>query len=67
MKIANGIEIMEIQINSMGRKTIIYPTLMWDNETVILFDAGMANSLPQLNFLSLLRAGDSCLNNSYES
>jgi glyoxylase-like metal-dependent hydrolase (beta-lactamase superfamily II) len=48
MKIANGIEMMEIQINSMGRKTIIYPTLMWDNETVILVDAGMANSLPQI-------------------
>lgn len=33
-------------MNLMGRESTIYPTLIWDDETVILVDAGVKNSLP---------------------
>jgi len=42
MKIADGVEALEITVNLMGRQTTIYPTLIWDRETVILVDAGFA-------------------------
>jgi glyoxylase-like metal-dependent hydrolase (beta-lactamase superfamily II) len=40
MKIANGVEMIELTMNLMGAPIIINPTLIWDNETVILVDAG---------------------------
>ena len=40
MKIANGVEVLELKIIVMGRENVIYPTLIWDNDTVILVDAG---------------------------
>ncbi|MEN6593239.1 MAG: MBL fold metallo-hydrolase [Methanobacterium sp.] len=46
MKIADGIEMLEVPMNLMGRESTIYPTLIWDDETVILVDAGVKNSLP---------------------
>lgn len=45
MKITDGIEMIELQLNIMGNERIIYPTLIWDKDTVILVDAGMADSL----------------------
>ncbi len=48
MKIADGIEILELSMNVMGRESTIYPTLIWDDQTVILVDAGAKNSLPQI-------------------
>jgi glyoxylase-like metal-dependent hydrolase (beta-lactamase superfamily II) len=40
MKIADGVEALELTVNLMGRQTTIYPTLFWDEESVILVDAG---------------------------
>ncbi|WP_235822104.1 MBL fold metallo-hydrolase [Gottfriedia luciferensis] len=41
MKIAKGIETIELEMNFMGNKSIIHPTLIWDENEVILFDTGM--------------------------
>lgn len=46
MKIADGIEMIEIPMNLMGRESTIYPTLIWDENTAILVDAGLAGNLP---------------------
>ena len=46
MKIADGIEMIEIPMNIMGRNSTIYPTLIWDADTVILVDAGIMGTLP---------------------
>lgn len=46
MKIAEGIEMIEIPMKMMGRENTIRPTLIWDDNTVILVDAGMAGTLP---------------------
>jgi glyoxylase-like metal-dependent hydrolase (beta-lactamase superfamily II) len=40
MRIANGVEMLEIESNVMGKVDVICPTLLWDEETVILVDAG---------------------------
>lgn len=40
MKIANGVEALELTINLMGRQTTIYLTLFWDEESVVLVDTG---------------------------
>lgn len=48
MKIADGIEMMELSMKSMGRDSTIYPTLLWDHDTVVLVDAGLPNSLPAI-------------------
>ena len=45
MKIADGIEMLELEMNMMGRESTIYPTLIWDEDTVILVDAGLSVSL----------------------
>jgi glyoxylase-like metal-dependent hydrolase (beta-lactamase superfamily II) len=46
VKIADGIEMIELPMNMMGRESTIRPTLIWDDDTVILVDAGMAGTLP---------------------
>lgn len=46
MKIADGIEMIEIPMKMMGRESTIRPTLIWDDDTVILVDAGMVGTLP---------------------
>ncbi|MEN6553536.1 MAG: MBL fold metallo-hydrolase [Methanobacterium sp.] len=48
MKIANGIEMIEIHMNMMGRESTICPTLLWDEDTVILIDAGATGSLSEI-------------------
>ncbi|MCL6478917.1 MAG: hypothetical protein K6T65_10940 [Peptococcaceae bacterium] len=48
MKIADGFEMLEISANIMGTASIIYPTLIWDNDTAILVDAGYPGQLPQI-------------------
>jgi glyoxylase-like metal-dependent hydrolase (beta-lactamase superfamily II) len=46
VKIADGIEMIEIPMNLMGRESTICPTLIWDEDTVILVDAGIMGNLP---------------------
>lgn len=48
MKIADGIEMLEIPMKLLGRERNIYPTLIWDNDNVILVDAGIPDSLPEI-------------------
>jgi Zn-dependent hydrolases, including glyoxylases len=46
VKIADRIEMIEIPMKMMGRESTICPTLIWDDDTVILVDAGMTGTLP---------------------
>jgi len=48
MKIASGVEMLEISSNIMGNLSIINPTLIWDKDIVILVDAGFPGQLPQI-------------------
>lgn len=48
MNVAKGVETLELTMNMMGYHTQIYPTLLWDEETVILVDAGLATSLSEI-------------------
>lgn len=41
MKIANGVEMLEIQAEGLRGRTYLNPTLVWDEETAILIDCGM--------------------------
>lgn len=45
MKIANGVEALKLKANVMGQQSVIYPTLIWDDNTVILVDAGFPGQL----------------------
>ncbi|HEX3033014.1 MAG TPA: MBL fold metallo-hydrolase [Bacillota bacterium] len=45
MRLAEGVEMLEIAATIMGRPTVIYPVLIWDNDTVILVDAGYPGQL----------------------
>lgn len=45
MRIADGIEMIELSLELMGRESEIYPTLLWDDGNVVLIDAGGPNSL----------------------
>lgn len=49
MKVNDGIEMLEITINIMGRENKIYPALMWDKSNVILVDAGYPNQASEFN------------------
>jgi glyoxylase-like metal-dependent hydrolase (beta-lactamase superfamily II) len=49
MKIANGVEMLEISSsNTMGKLTVINPTLIWDKDIIILVDAGYPGQLTQI-------------------
>ncbi|MTV51091.1 MBL fold metallo-hydrolase [Heliobacillus mobilis] len=48
MKIADGIEMLSISAMVLGRVNTIYPTLLYDNETVLLVDTGFPGQLPLL-------------------
>lgn len=45
MRIAGGVEMLEISANIMGKPGIINPTLLWDKDAVILVDAGYPGQL----------------------
>ncbi len=45
MKIANGVEMLELEMNMMGRSSTICPTLLYDDEHAILVDTGMPGQL----------------------
>ena len=46
MQIANGLTMLEITAAVMGRTMIICPTLLWDDENVVLVDTGYPGQLP---------------------
>ena len=41
MKIAEGLEIIELYVDSMGSVSVLRPTLIWDEDTVVLVDTGV--------------------------
>jgi glyoxylase-like metal-dependent hydrolase (beta-lactamase superfamily II) len=47
MQIANGVEMLEISEVVMGKPDMIHPTLLWDQNTVILVDTGYPGQLPK--------------------
>jgi len=47
MKIATGVEMLEIPATIQGAQTFIYPTLIWDEKTTILIDAGFPGQLSE--------------------
>ncbi|HEX7515109.1 MAG TPA: MBL fold metallo-hydrolase [archaeon] len=48
MRLADGVEMLELPISSFTGQNIIYPTLTWDNDTVVLVDAGFPGQLKQI-------------------
>jgi glyoxylase-like metal-dependent hydrolase (beta-lactamase superfamily II) len=45
MKIADNLEMLVLPMNVMGRERIVYPTLIWDDDNVILIDTGIPSNL----------------------
>ncbi|AIE60278.1 MBL fold metallo-hydrolase [Bacillus methanolicus] len=41
----NNIKMLELTMNSMGEANVIYPTLIWDEENMILVDTGFPGQL----------------------
>lgn len=48
MRIDDGIEMLEIEVNVMGTPSIINPILLWDDKNTILIDTGYPKQLPKL-------------------
>lgn len=48
MKIENGIYMLEILSDTMGTPTIIYPTLILNNDSLILIDTGFPGLFNQI-------------------
>ncbi|MDQ0115350.1 MBL fold metallo-hydrolase [Paenibacillus harenae] len=44
----NGIQLLTISAEMMGKTETIYPTVLWDEENVLLIDAGYPGQLPLL-------------------
>ena len=34
MRLASGVEVLELPVQSFMGRTVIYPTLIWDDDTV---------------------------------
>lgn len=45
LKIADGIEMLEISCNLMGRMSKIYPVLIWSDKDMLLIDTGFPSQL----------------------
>lgn len=48
MKIADGIEMLDLEMNMIGNKQIIHPTLLHDDQHAVLVDVGMPGSLDEI-------------------
>lgn len=48
MKIANGVEMLNLTANLAFGVDLIHPTVLWDEETVILVDGGLPGLRPQI-------------------
>lgn len=46
MQVANGVNMLELSVQVMGGVDTIYPTLIWDQDDVILVDTGYPGLLP---------------------
>jgi glyoxylase-like metal-dependent hydrolase (beta-lactamase superfamily II) len=48
MKVTNGIERLELKAEDFGNQLELNPTLVWDEETAVLIDAGMPGQFEQI-------------------
>jgi glyoxylase-like metal-dependent hydrolase (beta-lactamase superfamily II) len=48
MKVADGLEILQLSTVSAGRDGIISPVLLWDEQSAILVDAGLPGQAPSI-------------------
>jgi glyoxylase-like metal-dependent hydrolase (beta-lactamase superfamily II) len=48
MRLADGVEVLELPMQSFVGRSIIHPTLIWDDNTVVLVDAGFPGQLQQI-------------------
>lgn len=48
MRVAEGVEALELTMAFMGGPSVIHPTLIWDDRETILVDAGMPGQLEAL-------------------
>jgi len=48
MRLANGVEVLELPMQSFVGRSLIHPTLIWDDDTVVLVDAGFPGQLQQI-------------------
>ncbi|MGE7767065.1 MBL fold metallo-hydrolase [Peribacillus sp. NPDC096540] len=48
MRIANGVEMLELEAEAFGGKAVIHPTLLWDDKEAILIDTGMPGQYEQI-------------------
>lgn len=48
MKVNNSVEMLQIPVNMMGNKSVINLTLIWDDNNVVLVDAGFPGQLLQI-------------------
>jgi glyoxylase-like metal-dependent hydrolase (beta-lactamase superfamily II) len=56
MRVADNVEVLELSMTSFRGQTIIHPTLTWDDDTVVLVDAGFPGLLHQIRE-AMARAG----------
>ena len=47
MNVAPGVEALEIPAVIIGTKTLIYPTLIWDDKTTVLVDTGFPGQVSE--------------------
>lgn len=48
MKISNGVEMLELQVEVFGSRQELNPTLIWDDEAAILIDTGTPGQFEQI-------------------
>jgi len=49
MKVENGIYMLEISANIMGRESVIYPTVIWDKDSLLLIDTGFPGQFQEIS------------------
>ncbi|WP_027408462.1 MBL fold metallo-hydrolase [Anoxybacteroides tepidamans] len=45
MKVAHGVEVLELQVEAFGQRMVFNPTLIWDEEGAVLIDTGVPGQL----------------------
>ncbi len=48
MRIADGVEVLELPMQGFAGRSIVHPTLIWDDDTMVLVDTGFPGQLQQI-------------------
>lgn len=56
MKIADGVNVFDLEYSRMGPASVVHPTLIWDDTTVILADTGFPGMFPDI-LAAMAKAG----------